>query len=98
MLTSLIALLYGLFLKPYREPILSGRKIPKMFVVPDIYAVDCTLDIFIREAYEKFYKIQENDMRAELHYKGEGQEIKEYLERLGFEVKATGSILYASKR
>ena len=61
-LTFLIALLYGFLLKPYRNPWIWKRGIPKMFVNPDIYAVDCTIDIFIKRVYERFYELRKGDL------------------------------------
>lgn len=58
LLTFFIALSYGFLLKPYWNPCIIGKGIPKMFVIPDIYAVDCATDIFIKRVYERFYEIQ----------------------------------------
>ena len=33
-----------------------------MFVKPDIYAIDCAIDIFIKKVYERFYKLKEGDI------------------------------------
>jgi hypothetical protein len=61
-LTSAIALLYGLSLRTGREPYITGKRVPKIFVVPDIYAVDCALDVFVRKVYERFYRLREGDV------------------------------------
>jgi FkbM family methyltransferase len=61
-LTSVIALLYGLSLRLGREPYITGKRVPKIFVIPDIYAVDCALDVFVREVYERFYRLREGDV------------------------------------
>jgi len=61
-LTSLIALFYGFILKPFGEPMLIGRRIPKIFVIPDICAVDTTIEIFVQNVYEKYYKIKRNNV------------------------------------
>jgi hypothetical protein len=41
---------------------ITGKRIPKIFVVPDIYAVDCALDVFVKEVYERFYRLREGDV------------------------------------
>jgi len=61
-LTFFIALSYGFLLKPYQNPWIRGKGIPMMFVKPDIYAVDCAIDIFIKQVYERFYKLKEGDI------------------------------------
>ena len=61
-LTSIIALLYGLSLRTGREPYITGKRVPKIFVIPDICAVDCALDVFVREVYERFYRLREGDV------------------------------------
>ena len=61
-LTSIIALLYGLSLRTGHEPYITGKRVPKIFVVPDICAVDCALDVFVREVYEGFYRLREGDV------------------------------------
>lgn len=62
LLTFFIALSYGFILKPYRNPYIMGKDIPKMFVIPDIYAIDCANDIFIKRIYERFYHIKKGDV------------------------------------
>ena len=61
-LTFFIALSHGFLLKPYGDSIIRGKEIPMMFVKPDIYAVSCTIEIFIKQVYERFYKVKEGDI------------------------------------
>ena len=65
-LTSLIALLYGYLLIPKsrKEAILLSlkSKTPKLFVIPDIYAVDCFEDIFIKNIYDKYKLINHGNI------------------------------------
>lgn len=60
-LTFFIALSYGFILKPYRNPFIKVKGI-KLFVIPDIYAVDCANDIFIKRIYESFYQVKREDI------------------------------------
>ncbi|MEM3601967.1 MAG: FkbM family methyltransferase [Candidatus Bathyarchaeia archaeon] len=61
-LTFIISLFYGFFLKPSNPSYIYGKKVPKIFVIPDIYAIDCARSIFVREDYEKFYHIKNGDV------------------------------------
>jgi len=60
-LTFLIALLYGFLLKPYRNPWIWKKGIPKIYVNPDISAIDCAIEIFINKVYERFYELKKGD-------------------------------------
>lgn len=65
-LTSLIALLYGYLLIPKsrEEGVLVSLKsrTPKLFVIPDIYAVDCFEVIFIKNIYGRYKSMNPGDI------------------------------------
>jgi FkbM family methyltransferase len=46
---------------------------------------------------EESLKVTRN-IAMELHYEGEEEEVKDYLEKRGFEVRVIGSMLYAPRR
>lgn len=64
--TSLISISMKIFLLPKsrNECILIplNKNSPRLFVIPDIYAVDCFHDIFIKEIYEKYRTVQTGDV------------------------------------
>jgi FkbM family methyltransferase len=87
-LSFFIALSYGFLLKPYRNPWILGKGIPKLFVVPDICAVDCANEIFIKRVYERFYNIKRGGIVVDV-----GANVGMFSVKAAMEVGESGKVI-----
>jgi FkbM family methyltransferase len=63
----------------------------------DILKVDVEgAELEVLRGAEESLKVTRN-IAMELHYEGEGEEVKDYLEKRGFKVRVVGNMLYASR-